>query len=247
MRRLILTSGLLLLAAAWLGPLPQLARGAFFAHMTMHMMVVAVAAPLLALGLAGSRLDPVRVVPRMFAPVPASLVELVIVWTWHAPALHHAARNSHFGIMVEQGMFLLSGLLVWLSVFGGRERMDGNRAGAGIIALLLTSMHMTLLGALLALTPRPLYGHPVSFTRLSPLADQQLGGAIMIIVGGVAYLAGGIWLTVGLLQGKNAVSCEAGSDHCLDVPQTTSTFPDATRADMDRLNAVKGRQTKHKF
>ncbi|HXG68821.1 MAG TPA: cytochrome c oxidase assembly protein, partial [Blastocatellia bacterium] len=121
----LLALGLFTLAAAWLGPLPQMARQAFWAHMTMHMGVVAVAAPLLALGVAGGRLDPARRAPRMntfywlFAPIPASVLELVVVWAWHAPALHHAARHSTAGLVVEQGMFLVAGLIMWLSAFGG--------------------------------------------------------------------------------------------------------------------------------
>ena len=56
-----------------------------------------------------------------------------------------------------------------------------------------------MLGALLALTPRPLYAHAAG-SGLTPLADQQLGGAIMLLVGGVSYLSGGLWLTAGLLR-----------------------------------------------
>jgi putative membrane protein len=51
MRTGSLILGLLVLAAVWFGPLPQLARQAFFAHMAMHMGVVAIAAPLIALGI----------------------------------------------------------------------------------------------------------------------------------------------------------------------------------------------------
>jgi putative membrane protein len=201
MRCALLIGGLLTLAAAWLGPLPQLAPRAFAAHMTMHMGVVAVAAPLLAMGVAGGRLDPVRKAPRLFAPIPASVLELVVVWAWHAPALHHAARHGAVGLAGEQGMFLLAGLFVWLSAFGGAARRGGNRTAAGVVGLLLTSMHMTLLGALLALTPRPLYHHVEGFIGLTPLDDQHLGGAIMLLVGGIAYLTGGLWLTAGLLRG----------------------------------------------
>jgi putative membrane protein len=202
MRRALLILGALALAAVWLGPLPGLARNAFFAHMTMHMGVVAVAAPLLALGIAGARLDPVRRAPRLFSPVPASILELVVVWAWHMPALHHAARHSAAGLVAEQGTFLLSGLLVWLSAFGGDRGGRGPRTGAGVVALLLTSMHMTLLGALLALAPRPLYAHAHGLFGLTPLEDQHLGGAIMLLVGGVAYLLGGLWLTAGLLRDR---------------------------------------------
>ncbi|HXG67992.1 MAG TPA: cytochrome c oxidase assembly protein, partial [Blastocatellia bacterium] len=76
------------------------------------------------------------------------------------------------------------------------------RRAAGVVGLLLTSMHMTLLGALLALTPRPLYHHAAGFSGLTPLEDQHLGGAIMLLVGGISYLAGGCGLTVGLLRSR---------------------------------------------
>lgn len=197
MRRASLLLGLLALAALWLGPLPELARHSFSAHMTLHMGVVALAAPLLALGLAGGGLDPVRRVPRLFPPVPLSVVELAVVWAWHAPALHHAARHRADALLVEQGTFLLAGLLVWLSAFGGAPEQREGRAAAGVVALLLTSMHMTLLGALLALAPRPLYAHEGGLTSLG---DQHLGGAIMLIAGGIAYLLGGLWLTGALLR-----------------------------------------------
>ncbi len=210
MRRALLILGALILAAIWMGPLPRLARTAFFAHMTMHMGVVAVAAPLLALGIAGGRLDPVRRAPGLFAAVStsilASLLELVVVWAWHAPVPHHLARQSAAGMAAEQGMFLAAGLLLWLSAFGGDVSRSGNprngsRTAAGVVGFLLTSMHMTLLGALLALAPRPVYAHAVGLFGLTPLEDQQLGGAIMLLVGGISYLAGGLSLMVGLLKG----------------------------------------------
>lgn len=198
MRRPLFIAGAVVLAAVWLGPLPALARDAFYAHMSMHMGVVAVAAPLLALGVSGGAYDPVRRRPELFHPIVASVVELVIVWCWHAPGLHHFARSGPAGLFAEQGMFLAAGLLVWLSAFGGDR--GGRRAAAGVAGLLLTAMHMTLLGALLALAARPLYHAEATASGLSALDDQHLGGAIMLLVGGISYLAGGLWLTVGLLR-----------------------------------------------
>lgn len=201
MRTALLLSGVAMLAVAWLGPLPDLARQSFAAHMTMHMMVVAVAAPLVALGLAGTAADPVRVMPRLFAPIPASMIELVIVWSWHAPALHHAARHATHMLLLEQASFLTAGLLLWLAVLGGERENQRVRGGAGVAALLFTSMHMTLLGALFALANRPLFAHTATGpAELSVLADQQLGGTIMLLVGGASYLAGGLWLTASLLR-----------------------------------------------
>lgn len=200
MRIFLAIIGLATLAGAWLGPLPDMASSAFFAHMSLHMLIVAVAAPLLSLAIAGLPSDPVRRVPTLFAPIPASVGELIIVWAWHAPGPHHFARNTAIGFVIEQGMFLLAGVWVWLSAFGGPLPRSGDRTAAGIIGLLLTSMHMTLLGALLALAPRPLFHHHHAYPGLTPLEDQHLGGAVMLVVGGIAYLAGGLALTVDLVR-----------------------------------------------
>lgn len=194
----LLLPGLLALACAWLSPLPRI--DAFSAHMSMHMLVVACAAPLLALGIAGGPFDPVRRCGPLFPPVPVSLIELAVIWIWHTPGLHLAARHSIAGLMAEQGSFLLCGLLIWLSCFGGDPAHRAGRAGAGVAALLLTSMHMTFLGALIALAPRPLYAHKGACAGLTVLEDQQLGGAVMLIFGGVVYLAGGLSLVARIVS-----------------------------------------------
>lgn len=207
MRRVIVfLLGLITLAAAWLGPLPEMARQSFSAHMTMHMGVVAVAAPLTALGIARTRFDWTGAVPALFSPIPASIFELVVVWAWHAPGLHHTARQTTWGLVLEQGTFLVAGLLMWLSVFGETARQ--RRLVSGIGGLVLTAMHMTLLGALLALTPRALYGHTGTVYGMTALQDQHVGGAIMLLVGSAAYLAGGLWLTVKLLRRSKVDSQE---------------------------------------
>lgn len=203
MRHSMLILGLAVLAAAWLGPLPE--HHAFFAHMAMHVSVVAVAAPLIAIGLAGSAWDPARAWPALFAPLPATIFEFAIVWAWHAPALHDAARHSPIALVAEQGSFLLAGLMLWLSAFGGRVELRARRAGAGIIALLATSMHMTLLGTLLALANRPLYAHG-GLAGLTPLEDQHLGGLLMLLGGGTAYLIGGLCLLARLLRPSTGIA-----------------------------------------
>jgi putative membrane protein len=106
MRALPVTLGLAVLAAAWLGPLPQVAEQSFSIHMARHMAVVALAAPLIALAFSGSKFDPARIVPRFFAPIPASIIELLVVWAWHTPVLHlgAGARTDQFS---RRGSFSL--------------------------------------------------------------------------------------------------------------------------------------------
>jgi putative membrane protein len=199
-RRLALAAGFVALGVAWLAPWRAVWGGPFAAHMTAHMAIVVVAAPLLALALAGGGCDPVRRWTWLGAAIPASLVDLAVVSVWHAPALHAAARHQAVALVVEQAAFLAAGLWFWLAVFGGSPEERAARAGTSVVALVLTFAHMTLLGALLSLSSRPLYAHAHdATTRLAPLADQQLGGSIMLVFGGV-YIAAGLWLGAGLVR-----------------------------------------------
>jgi putative membrane protein len=214
MPRFALVVGLGILAVAWLGPLPGLARQSFAAHMTLHIAVVALAAPMLTLAMAGTAVDPVRTMPQWVLPIPASMLELVVVWAWHVPALHHAARHDISAFVLEQTMFAAAGVLLWISAVGGDREQRRLRAGAGIVALLFTSMHMTLLGALFALGTRPLFHHGMSAGTVSSANDQQVGGVIMLLVGGAAYLLGGLWLT--------AVALRPRSTPSLGAPESTT-------------------------
>lgn len=191
-----------LLALVWLGPLPQSAGGSFASHMVMHMTVVALAAPLLAIGIArGLPQLANRITPGV--AILASFAEFVIVWGWHAPGPHDAARSDMLVFAAEQASFLLAGVLVWLSALGptGEGRLKAR--AAGVVGLLVTSMHMTLLGGLLLLSPRTLYACGelcAPAATMTPLGDQQAGGVIMLIVGGAAYLVGGLACLASILN-----------------------------------------------
>ena len=131
----------------------------------------------------------------LILPIAASLLDLVVVWLWHVPALHHASRAEPQILGLEQLSFAAASLLVWLVALTGPPL-------AGALTLFFTSMHMTLLGALLGLAPRVVYeGHSTTgWLGLTLLADQQVGGVIMLAIGGVTYLGGGLALTARVLR-----------------------------------------------
>jgi putative membrane protein len=202
MKPVTLAAGLGLLVMIWGGPLLSEDRASFAAHMLAHMGVVALASPLLAVAIAGTRWDFSGVHPAL--AVPAMILEFAVVWGWHAPAMRLLASSSAAGAFAEQASFLAAGVLLWVCCIG--------RAGspaAGAFALLLTSMHMTLLGALLALAPRPLFGDGTVTCLGFPLdaaQDQHLGGVLMLLIGGAVYLAGGLSLVARLLSGAYPAS-----------------------------------------
>ena len=181
MRAALLGAGGAVVLLAWFWPAAA-PLWPFADHMVRHMGVVAVAAPLLALGLRGVALPP-------FPPLLATVVEFAAVWGWHLPAAHAAAQTSAAAFAAEQASFLGAGLALWLAVLHPGRQL----AGAG--GMLLTSMHMTRLGALLILAQRPLYPSAIC----GGPADQQLGGMIMLGLGTPIYLLAGLILTARVL------------------------------------------------
>src|SRR5690606_32926413 len=101
-RRAASAAGVVALLGAWAAA--AAGRGMTM-HMIAHMTSVAVAAPLIAFGLSGTALDPAQRWPRVVAPLAMSIVELVVVWGWHAPAARALAAGSAAGLAAEQISF----------------------------------------------------------------------------------------------------------------------------------------------
>ena len=176
-----------LLALLWLGPLPTLAQVSMTAHMILHVGVVALVPALLRLP------APARLGGAALAV--AVLADMAVVWGWHLPAAHVWASLDDTGCVVQQASFLVAGLAVW-----SLAEAAGRLAGAAV--LMLTAMHMTMLGIMLTLAPAVLYpgvcgGGPFG---LGPLEDQQMAGVVMAVFAPAVYLAGGLARLAPLLR-----------------------------------------------
>lgn len=202
--RALTIAGLAVLLLAWAGPLPGMVAGSFAAHMVLHMVVVGIGVPLLAAGIGPLVAQRNWLGTQLALPIAVSILDLVVIWGWHAPALHHASRSLPWALAAEQASFALVSLLVWLVALGSTSQTRQSAALAGAMALFFTSMHMTLLGALIGLAPRSIYEHLHHADGLPALVDQQLGGVIMLGIGGVIYLAGGLVLMARVLQRRTA-------------------------------------------
>ena len=187
MKSVCLFSGILILVVSCL--LATFGGNSFALHMVTHMAIVAVAAPLIACGVTRTLLD-ISARLTWVTPLTASLIELITVMFWHLPQIRFIADQLLLVSALEQLSFLTAGLLLWRVCLSASPL-------AGATGLLFTSMHMTLVGVLLALAPRPLYGVAQAMCLGFPLAaqtDQQIGGVAMLLVGALSYLIGGIVL-----------------------------------------------------
>jgi putative membrane protein len=203
--------GWLTLCLALLSPLDALGSQLFSAHMVQHELLMIVAAPLFVLarpletwtwglpyawrGRASriARASSMRMVwTALTAPLSAWMIHAAALWGWHVPALFDAALTSEGLHAAQHASFLASALLFWWATVG---RVAACRPGLAIALLFSTMLHTGALGALLTFAPTPWYAYEATAAYgLPPLDDQQLGGLIMWIPGGIAYLAAGLLL-----------------------------------------------------
>jgi putative membrane protein len=195
--------GLLALAAALLTPVAALGHFLFAAHMTQHMLLMAVAAPLLLLAdplpavlwalprplrlRAGRRLTgghPLRATWERLTTVPvAALVYAAVLWAWHLPRAYDAALGGEWVHHVEHLAFFGAAVLFWWPVIGPAPRARRPASyGLRIAHVVTAALHGSILAMLLAWSPRVLYETYAAVPRvttLTALEDQALGGVIM--------------------------------------------------------------------
>jgi putative membrane protein len=200
--------GWLALVVALISPLHRLGGVLFSAHMAQHELLMVTAAPLLVLGRpivpflwaiplswrrtigAWSARAPVRGTWELLTlPIVAWVIHAIAIWVWHAPALFQATVTSELIHTLQHVSFLGSALLFWWALLKGREGRLG--LPTAVVYLFTTSVHTTILGALLALSSTvwyPIYRASTAPWGLTPLEDQQLAGLIMWVPAGMVYL-----------------------------------------------------------
>lgn len=179
--RLPLAAAILLLLALFLSPLCALTVALFSARVAHHVLLVAVAAPLLALAFP-ERAD----VPRRLGLSLLVAVHALVLWFWHAPPVYEVAIRGALPYWTMQASLLASAVLLWRRVLTPQTGV-----GPAVLALLATAVQMGMLGALLTFAREPLYAPHFTTTLawgLTPRADQQLGGLIMWVPAALPYL-----------------------------------------------------------
>lgn len=220
-------SGWLLLVIALVSPLHPWGQELFSAHMTQHELLMIGAAPLLILGRpavvmlwAGSRstiqelmqwkqalaLDQAH--DWLIRPFIAWVIHVAALWIWHVPALFQSTLDSELSHALQHLSFLGTALLFWQAVLRGPQRRMGY--GVGVLYLFATVVQTGALGALITFSSHlwyPRYGDRAMAWGLTPLTDQQLGGLIMWVPGGLIYVMAGLVLFARWLEeaGERAV------------------------------------------
>lgn len=213
------------------GPLHNLSDNYLFsAHMAQHLLLTLVFPPLLLYGCQAQVVRPLlrprwvlalgRVVTRPL--IAASLFTAPIV-IWHVPVLYEAALRNHSVHIIQHLVFLTTAVIMWWPVLSPVPELPRVPHLLQLLYLFLLGIPMSVTGALITLSDSALYPFYAAAPRvevlggLSPLQDQQIGGLLMWVLGGLM-----LWMVMTVIWFRYSV-WDQRSDAETKVPEEAYT------------------------
>ena len=181
--------GAALLLVALNAPLEE----TFARHMAQHLLIGDLAPLALVLGLTGPLLRPVlvyrpvralRVLAHPLVALPLWAVDLCV---WHIPVCFDGALHHEWLHALQHACFITSGALLWAALL---ELLPGPR-------WFRTPQRLAYVGVmwLVSLTLSQIFiWSPTAFYDYGSVADQRIGGGIMLLEGSAVMLGVLVWL-----------------------------------------------------
>jgi cytochrome c oxidase assembly factor CtaG len=200
-------SGFAVIAVA-LTALGKASEDLLFAHMVEHLLLGDIAALLIVLGLTAPLIAPillaevgsVRIFDRLRIlanPLIAFPLWAINLYIWHLPVLYQAALR-HTGVhALEHALFLGFGINMWMCLFGPLPMPAWFGNLGKLIYIIAVRLTGTVLGNIFLWSGTvfyPFYIHGDAIYHISPLADQNIAGAIMMVEESLLTLGLFCWL-----------------------------------------------------
>jgi putative membrane protein len=220
-------SGMFALWLALGSPLRTLHHELLSIHMVDHVLLMAVAPPLILLGAPFRSL--MQTLPQRFVrkvstgflswftmrrlgqrlsralgnPIFCWLAAVIALITWHIPAAFELAMHSSVWHTFEYACFFATGLLFWWPVIQPWPSVAQSPRWSTVLYLFFATFPCDLLSAFLTFCDRVVYPCYLSENRqfsVSPLQDQEYAGALMWVCVTFIYLLPAVVITTQLLS-----------------------------------------------
>jgi Predicted membrane protein len=231
--------------ALWIvlgSPLRALQHELLLMHMVDHILLIAVAPPLILLGapsLSFVNVLPLRVVPQSLRgllsrspahslghvlgnPIFCWLAATIALIGWHVPAAFELGMRSNLWHEVEYACFFGTGLLFWWPVIQAWRNVARSPRWSIVLYLFFATLPCDMLSAFLTFCDRvvyPCYLHGNRHWGISPLRDQEYAGALMWVCVTFVYLLPAVVITMQLLSAPSGHDPNPGQNN---LPQVSS-------------------------
>lgn len=178
---------LLVLTIGW--PLEQPATELVLAHMAQHVLLADIISLLFVLGLTGPLVQPVlahratRPLRHLTHPVVAISIFTFNLFLWHLPPLYQSVLDSPALHSLEHTLFLATGAILWMPLFGPLPKPAWFGKGAHVIyaaGIWLPGMVLANFLMWSGTVLYPDYEPTVRAAGIDPIADQGIAGAILM-------------------------------------------------------------------
>ncbi|HEY3279335.1 MAG TPA: cytochrome c oxidase assembly protein [Gemmatimonadales bacterium] len=208
---------LLVLLVALNGPLHDLSDCCLFSvHMAQHLVLTLVFPPLLLYGTPAWVVRPVlgprwvRTVARVVTrPLVAAALFTAPIVLWHVPRFYEAALRHHNLHILQHLVFLATAVVMWWPILSPVPELPRLSYPGQMLYLFLLGIPMSVTGALITLSDQVLYPFYAAAPRVwgvGVLADQQIGGLLMWVPGGLV-----LWLAMTVVWFRWAAWEERGN------------------------------------
>jgi putative membrane protein len=182
-------AGFVVIGAA-LTSLGKASQELLFVHMIEHLLLGDIAALLIVLGLTAQVIAPILKIRlfdrlRLLAhPLIAFPLWMIDFYLWHLPVFYQAALENSWVHALEHAMFLGFGINMWMCLFGPLPMPAWFGNFGKLLYIVAVRLAGTALGNIFLWSGTvfyPYYLHSDALHHISPLADQNLAGAVMMI------------------------------------------------------------------
>jgi putative membrane protein len=182
------------------GPLHDLSDFYLFSgHMVQHLILTLIVPPLMLKGTPGWMLHPLVRHPTVYplvrrvTSVQACFVifNLVLAF-WHLPPLYNLALAQHAVHILQHLMFIGASLLMWWPLLSPLPELPRAPYPAQMLYCFLMVIPMSIISIYIAMADTLLYPAYAAAPRIlgiTPMEDQQYGGLIMWVPGGIFFYA----------------------------------------------------------
>jgi putative membrane protein len=195
-QKVAFAGGLVAIALAALPPISSAAEQLFAFHMVQHLLLIALAAPLLVASRAFDGLQRFVLVRKFTQPAAAWIAFVGIFLFWHWPAAFQWAAGNEVSRLLEYASILVGAILFW-SVALSLKGQDWLSYGGRALFVMMAAVATDLPGVIMLFSPRALCTMPGENAEqwgLTPLQDQQIAGLLMWVPANLVFFGIATWL-----------------------------------------------------
>lgn len=199
-QRLAFFGSLLLLFVTLNGPLHDLSDFYLFSgHMVQHLILTLIVPPLMIGGTPGWMLRPLvqrpglyRVARKVTSVQACFVIFNLVLAFWHLPPLYNLALAQHAIHILQHLMFIAASVLMWWPLMSPLPELPRASYPAQMLYCFLMVIPMSIISIYIAMADTLLYPAYAAAPRIlgiTPMQDQQYGGLIMWVPGGIFFYA----------------------------------------------------------